>query len=143
MSEIQQRKLGKSKKYATGKILETGGGRIEILNRFLDDNEIMLQYKNLDTNEVITNKEVNVSRLVYDFAQKKKAERFEQLEGEILPENTGILEIASQLDQMREIMKAQQEELEGMREEMSKMTDLIELSNRQAKMIEKLIGGAK
>ncbi|PHB23111.1 hypothetical protein COE80_19555 [Bacillus pseudomycoides] len=143
MSEMQQRKIGKSKKYATGKIHETGGGRIEILDRFLEDDEIMLRYRNLETNEEITNKEVNVSRLVYDYQQKKKAERFEQLEGEIIPEHVDMLEITAQMQRMEELMKAQHEELEGMREDLSKMSELIELSNRQAKMIEKLLGGAK
>lgn len=79
MGKKPVQRLRKSKKYAIGAEHETGGGRIRILNRFLDEGETMLKYLNLDTEEIITNKEVNVNRLVYDYQQKKKVEAFEEI----------------------------------------------------------------
>lgn len=63
MECIIKMKLKESKKFAVGCIHENGGGKFEILRRWLDKetNTVMLEYKFLEDGRIETNKEVNVN----------------------------------------------------------------------------------
>lgn len=148
-------KLRKSKKYAIGAEHETGGGRIRILDRFIQEGEIMLRYMNLDTRQDIINKEVNVNRLVYDYQQKKKVEAFEGIaekSAETLPDTTGLI---LDTNVILELVATKEKEIGSLREEISSLKDEItslrgevaiisenssELIKKQFALIEKLVG---
>ncbi|HDX9704407.1 TPA: hypothetical protein ROY17_002045 [Bacillus thuringiensis] len=148
-------KLRKSKKYAIGAEHETGGGRIRILDRFIQDGEIMLRYMNLDTRQDVINKEVNVNRLVYDYQQKKKVEAFEGIaekSAETLPDTTGLI---LDTNVILELVATKEKEIGSLREEISSLKDEItslrgevatisenssELIKKQFALIEKLVG---
>ncbi|WP_433764470.1 hypothetical protein [Bacillus cereus] len=163
MGKKPVQRLRKSKKYAIGAEHETGGGRIRILNRFLDEGETMLKYLNLDTEEIITNKEVNVNRLVYDYQQKKKVEAFEEiivnhkpdvlLEGPSLVKDPGAL--VEQVQPKEEEISVLKDEINSLTGIISSLKDAItslrgevaiisenssELIKKQFALIEKLVG---
>ncbi|WP_163051599.1 hypothetical protein [Bacillus cereus] len=163
MGKKPVQRLRKSKKYAIGAEHETGGGRIRILNRFLDEGETMLKYLNLDTEEIITNKEVNVNRLVYDYQQKKKVEAFEEivvnhkheipLEGPTLVKDPGALveqaqpkgeEISvlkAEINSLTEIISSLKDEVSSLRGEVAIISENSnELIKKQFALIEKLVG---
>ncbi|MDR5022735.1 hypothetical protein FOL75_12345 [Bacillus thuringiensis] len=156
-------KLRKSKKYAIGAEHETGGGRIRILNRFLDEGETMLKYLNLDTEEIITNKEVNVNRLVYDYQQKKKVEAFEEiivnhkpeilLEGpspvkdpnalveKMQPIDGEISVLKDEINSLTGIISSLKDEITSLRGEVTTISEnSSELIKKQFALIEKLVG---
>lgn len=65
-----ERGLKPSKKFANGTVHENGTGKFEILDRFLEDNIIMLKFKWLNgefEGQVETNKEVNVNASIWKF----------------------------------------------------------------------------
>jgi len=148
-------KLRKSKKYAIGAEHETGGGRIRILDRFIQDGEIMLRYMNLDTRQDVINKEVNVNRLVYDYQQKKKVEAFEDISEkglDALPDTTGVF---MDTNVILELVSTKEKEIGSLREEVRFLKDGItslrgevaiisensnELIKKQFALIEKLVG---
>lgn len=148
-------KLRKSKKYAIGAEHETGGGRIRILDRFIQEGEIMLRYMNLDTRQDVINKEVNVNRLVYDYQQKKKVEAFEGIaekSAETLPDTTGlildtnvILELVAtkekEIGSLREEIRSLKDEVSSLRGEVAIISEnSSELIKKQFALIEKLVG---
>lgn len=156
-------KLRKSKKYAIGAEHETGGGRIRILNRFLEEGETMLKYLNLDTEEIITNKEVNVNRLVYDYQQKKKVEAFEEiivnrkheipLEGpspvkdphalvdQVQPSDEEISVLKDEINSLTGIISSLKDEITSLRGEVAIISEnSSELIKKQFALIEKLVG---
>ncbi|MGX5594681.1 hypothetical protein [Bacillus cereus] len=155
MGKKPVQKLRKSKKYAIGAEHETGGGRIRILDRFIQDGEIMLRYMNLDTRQDVINKEVNVNRLVYDYQQKKKVEAFEGItekSAETLPDTTGVI---LDTNVILELVATKEKEIGSLREEISSLKDEItslrgevaiisenssELIKKQFALIEKLVG---
>ena len=156
-------KLRKSKKYAIGAEHETGGGRIRILDRFIQDGEIMLRYMNLDTRQDIVNKEVNVNRLVYDYQQKKKVEAFEEiivnhkpdvlLEGpslvkdpgalveQVQPKEEEISVLKDEINSLTEIINSLKDEITSLRGEVASISENSgELIKKQFALIEKLVG---
>ncbi|MBK5492630.1 MULTISPECIES: hypothetical protein [Bacillus] len=163
MGKKPVQRLRKSKKYAIGAEHETGGGRIRILNRFLDEGETMLKYLNLDTEEIITNKEVNVNRLVYDYQQKKKVEAFEEIivnhkpeikyEGPTLvkdhdvlveqaqPKEEEISVLKDEINSLTEIISSLKDEVSSLRGEVASISENSgELIKKQFALIEKLVG---
>ncbi len=156
-------KLRKSKKYAIGAEHETGGGRIRILDRFIDDGEIMLRYMNLDTRQDVINKEVNVNRLVYDYQQKKKVEAFEEIvvnsRPEILleypspvldpkasveqvhPIDGEVNVLKAEINSLTEIISSLKDEVSSLRGEVAIISENSnELIKKQFALIEKLVG---
>lgn len=156
-------KLRKSKKYAIGAEHETGGGRIRILDRFIQDGEIMLRYMNLDTKQDVTNKEVNVNRLVYDYQQKKKVEAFEEIVVNYKPEiplelpspvldNNALVEniapsdkeiavLKDEINSMSKTIKNLRDEITSLRGEVAIISENSnELIKKQFALIEKLVG---
>ncbi|MDA1658811.1 hypothetical protein PDK35_02325 [Bacillus cereus group sp. TH153LC] len=156
-------KLRKSKKYAIGAEHETGGGRIRILDRFIQDGEIMLRYMNLDTKQDVTNKEVNVNRLVYDYQQKKKVEAFEEivvnykpeiplelpspvldtnaLVENIAPNDKEISVLKDEINSMSKTIKNLKDEIASLRGEVAIISENSnELIKKQFALIEKLVG---
>ncbi|MEC3017683.1 hypothetical protein P9Z80_10215 [Bacillus cereus] len=156
-------KLRKSKKYAIGAEHETGGGRIRILDRFLQDGEIMLRYMNLDTRQDVINKEVNVNRLVYDYQQKKKVEAFEEIivnhkpeiiyEGpklvkdpdtlveSVQPVSGEISVLKDEINSLTEIINSLKDEITSLRGEVASISENSgELIKKQFALIEKLVG---
>ncbi|AMR85262.1 hypothetical protein P4K49_30685 [Bacillus cereus] len=155
--------LRKSKKYAIGAEHETGGGRIRILDRFLEDGEIMLRYMNLNTRKDIINKEKNVNRLVYDYQQKKKAEAYEEivvnhkpevlLEGpspvkdpkalveQVQPKEEEISVLKDEINSLTEIISSLKDEITSLRGEVASISENSgELIKKQFALIEKLVG---
>ena len=68
--------LKKSKKYAQGKEYNTLEGRIKIINRYLEDGEIMISYLNMKTDKIVIMSELDVNTLLYRYATEvaKKAQ---------------------------------------------------------------------
>ncbi|MBS4214911.1 hypothetical protein [Neobacillus rhizophilus] len=56
-----------SRKFANGTIHENGSGKFQILDRFLENNVIMLKYQWLDSGEIEVNKEVNINASIWKF----------------------------------------------------------------------------
>lgn len=156
-------KLRKSKKYAIGAEHETGGGRIRILDRFIKDGEIMLRYMNLDTRQDVTNKEVNVNRLVYDYQQKKKVEAFEEivvnhkheipLDGptlvkdpialveQVQPSDKEVSVLKDEINSLTGIINSLKDEITSLRGEVTTISEnSSELIKKQFALIEKLVG---
>ena len=73
--------LKKSKKYAPGKEYNTLEGRIKIINRFLEDGEIMIAYLNMKTDKIIIKSELDVNSMLYRYATEiaKKAQGDESM----------------------------------------------------------------
>lgn len=73
--------LKKSKKYAQGKEYNTLEGRIKIINRFLEDGEIMIAYLNMKTDKIVIKSELDVNSMLYRYATEiaKKAQGEESM----------------------------------------------------------------
>lgn len=67
------KKLRRSEKYATGNIIEIGSGKIKILDRYIEDGIVMIDYYHFGEETNITNKEVNLNRLVADHRKNQLA----------------------------------------------------------------------
>ncbi|WP_066303949.1 hypothetical protein [Bacillus sp. FJAT-29814] len=60
-----------SKKFANGTIHENASGRFQILDRFLENNVIMLKYQWLHSGEIEVNKEVNINASLWKFQKSR------------------------------------------------------------------------
>lgn len=70
----QVSELKESKKFAIGSQHKTAQGTIEILDRYLgDENMVYLKYKELATGAVKKNKEVNVNAMIYKWSRSQAA----------------------------------------------------------------------
>jgi hypothetical protein len=73
MTEEKRKPARGSKKYSKGSVHEIAGGRIRILERYLnEDDEVMLQYQYIDTGDIKDNKEVNVSSSIHHHFRNTK-----------------------------------------------------------------------
>lgn len=62
--------LKQSKKYAKGREYQTLEGRIKIINRYLENGEIMISYLNMETNKIIYAGELDVNSMLNEYASK-------------------------------------------------------------------------
>lgn len=127
------RKLRKSKKYAIGAEHMTGGGKIKVLDRYVEDGVILLKYWHFEEEREIINKEVNVNRLIYDYQQKVKAESFEKLQegsGEVL-QVQGVNSLEDVHKGCKEATERLTEEIEHLREDVEHLTNLVMRLSKQ------------
>jgi len=62
--------LKKSKKYAKGKEYITEEGTIKIINRYLENGEIMISYMLMDTGDIFYKTELAVNDMLYRYSKK-------------------------------------------------------------------------
>lgn len=123
--------LKKSKKYAQGKEYNTLEGRIKIINRYLENGEIMISFLNMKTNKIIIMSELDVNSMLYryttEIAKKAQGDVSNVSEGKYITEEVKTLReavreltegIAQQreryeaiIDQQFELIKVLQEQL--------------------------------
>lgn len=65
--------LKESKKFAIGSVHENGGGKFEILKRWYDEKSenVMLEYKFLESGKIEENKEVNVNASIWKWRRMR------------------------------------------------------------------------
>lgn len=92
--------LKKSKKYAQGKEYNTLEGRIKIINRYLENGEIMISYLNMKTDKIVIANELDVNSLLYryatDMAKKAQGEELAVRQGKYLSEEVHALRSESE-----------------------------------------------
>jgi hypothetical protein len=112
-----------SKKYALGSIHENGTGRFQILDRFLEDNVIMLKYEWLTgefAGKVDSNKESNVNASIWKFKNVRGLLPSQQQEATVVEEK--LDEILEQLESREEYIKGFQKEFQAQREMIVNLT---------------------
>jgi len=112
MSESNKvQKLKSSKKYAHGKEYNTLEGKIKIVNRYLENGEIMISYLNLETEEVVIKAELDVNAMLYaytrEIAQLAHADALEAPEGKYITEEVktlreAVTELTDEMSKQRE-----------------------------------------
>lgn len=106
-----------SKKYALGSIHENGTGRFQILDRFLEDNVIMLKYEWLTgefAGKVDTNKESNVNASIWKFKNVRGLLPSQQQESSAIEDK--LDEVLNQLEQRERYIIEFHKEFQAQRE---------------------------
>jgi predicted RNase H-like nuclease (RuvC/YqgF family) len=118
-----------SKKFANGSIHENGTGKFEILDRYLDNNVIMLKYKWLTgefEGQEETNKEVNINASIWKFQKVRGLTPSEREKSDVLETARDIHEEVEEVRQIVEMIRDfQQENLSDYMEHMVKIHDKV------------------
>ncbi|WP_174732070.1 hypothetical protein [Mesobacillus harenae] len=117
MANVPTRGLKKSSKFNKGAVHENGTGKFEILDRYIEDNIIMLKYKWLSGDlegDIETNKEVNVNASIWKFKKVRGLIGNQQAE----PSGMQMHEIQDSMQGAREFQE------ERLSEYMAYMTDI-------------------
>lgn len=100
--------LKKSKKYATGVEYNTLEGRIKIVNRYLENGEIMIAY--LLNGEVISKSELDVNTMLYKYA--REVAQNPSVGDANDDEDYTISDLKDDVNELIEVVKSQQEKYE-------------------------------
>lgn len=127
--------LKKSKKYAQGKEYNTLEGRIKIINRYLENGEIMISYLNMKTDKIVIANELDVNSLLYRYA----TEMAKKAQGEELAVRQGKY-LSNEVQSLRSESEALEEALANAKEEIARQQEIIE---KQFELISTLMGNQK
>lgn len=123
--------LKQSKKYAAGREYNTLEGRIKIINRYLENGEIMISFLNMQTDKIILMNELDVNSMLYrynnEIAKKAQGDFVEARQGKY------TLEVDEDLREQSEALERHNKELEKQVENLERIVDL------QKKLIDTLM----
>lgn len=124
--------LKKSKKYAPGKEYNTLDGRIKIINRYLENGEIMISFINLKTDKIVIMNELDVNTMLYRYT----SEIAKKVQGDFLESRKGKY-TSEELNALRNESEALEEALRNAKDEIARQQNIIE---KQFELISTLMG---
>ncbi|WKV24107.1 hypothetical protein PSYJYH_000072 [Bacillus phage PSYJ-YH] len=147
--------LKQSKEYAKGREYKTLQGKIKIINRFLENGEIMISFLNMKTDIIEIRTELDVNSMLYNYSRKlaQKAQGEEITEVKPYSEKVnGMSKLPSQraIDEAKHIndriksMAHKISELERINKDLrNDRENMQEVIDRQFKLIEALMSQQK
>jgi len=154
MSESNKvQKLKKSKKYAYGKEYNTLEGRIKIVNRYLENGEIMISYLNMETEEIVIKAELDVNAMLYAYTRELAQKVHENAEIAVsdeieVPEVNypprAIESLTAEIQSLKKEVGALKDNISTLKDDKKTMQDIIEekqaIIEKQFELIGTLIG---
>lgn len=131
-----QRGLKPSKKFANGSVHENGTGKFEILDRYLDNNIIMLKFKWLTgefEGDTETNKEVNVNASIWKFKKVRGLTGGDRKVGD------GDTPVSDAMEELRDWLEEAESHREEVFKHFEKTTDKLNAHSLQAQEQHKVI----
>lgn len=116
--------LGHSKKFSEGTIHENGSGKFQILDRYIENNIIILKYQWLSgetEGQIDINKEANINASIWKF-QKHRGLLTKESDQ---PITTDMSNIEARLDMLMEILNKQQQVIEDQNIRFNKLMEKI------------------